>query len=207
MTTSFELEQRFCAHNYDPLPVTLIRGEGIWLYDVRGRRLLDMMSAYSAVSFGHSHPRLLAALTEQAGRLALVSRAFDHDRLGPFAARLCTMTRMDKMLPMNTGAEAVETAIKAARKWGYQVKSIAPGRAKIIVCENNFHGRTTTIVGFSSHAQYRAGFDPFDGGFIRIPFGDIEALRAAITPEVAAFLVEPLQGEGGIVTPPAGYLA
>jgi len=201
-----DLEKQFCANNYAPAPVTLVRGEGVWVYDQQGRRYLDMMSAYSAVSFGHSHPRLVAALTEQAGKLAVVSRAFSHDRLGPFMQRLCTLTKMDKALPMNTGAEAVETAIKAARKWGYHVKGVPRDQGKIIVCDNNFHGRTTTIVGFSSHSQYRDLFGPFDDGFIRIPFGDIAALREALTPNVVAFLVEPIQGEGGVVTPPTGYL-
>ncbi|MCC7005303.1 MAG: ornithine--oxo-acid transaminase [Ottowia sp.] len=207
MDHSLELEQQYCARNYSLHPLTLVRGEGVWLYDTEGRRYLDMMSAYSAVSFGHGHPRLLAALVEQAQRLALVSRAFRHEGLGSFAQRLCTMIKMDRVLPMNTGAEAVETAIKAVRKWGYKVKGIARNRAKIIVCANNFHGRTTTIVGFSSQAQYRDDFGPFDNGFISVPFGDIAALRAAMTPDVVGFLVEPVQGEGGIVVPAPGYLA
>ena len=166
-----------------------------------------MMSAYSAVSFGHANPVLLRALTEQAGRLAVTSRAFYTDRLGPFLARICEVTGLDQALPMNTGAEAVETAIKAARKWAYQVKGVPHNRAEIIVCNGNFAGRTTTIVGFSSEAQYRDGFGPFAGGFVSVPFGDVEALAAAITPNTAAFLVEPVQGEAGIVVPPAGYLA
>lgn len=207
MNQAFELEQQYGANNYSPLPVTLIRGKGVWLYDAQDRRYLDMMSAYSAVSFGHAHPSLVTTLTAQANQLAIVSRAFSHNRLGPFLQKLCQMTKMDKALPMNTGAEAVETAIKAARKWGHKVKGIAKDQAKIIVCENNFHGRTTTIVGFSSHESYRDGFGPFDDGFIRIPFGDIEALRRAITPHIAAFLFEPVQGEGGMVVPPPGYLA
>lgn len=201
-----DLEKRFCANNYAPAPVMLVRGSGVWVYDQHDRRYLDMMSAYSAVSFGHSHPRLVAALANQAEKLAVISRAFSHDRLGPFLQRLCSMTKTDKALPMNTGAEAVETAIKAARKWGYQIKGIPRDQAKILVCDNNFHGRTTTIVGFSSHKQYREHFGPFDSGFIRIPFGDIAALRQALTPNVVAFLVEPIQGEGGVVTPPQGYL-
>jgi ornithine--oxo-acid transaminase len=201
------LEKRVCANNYDPLPVVLRSGAGAWLTDIHGKRYLDLMSAYSATSFGHGHPRLLAALTEQAQRLAMTSRAYYTDRLGPFLSRLCEMTRMDRALPMNTGAEAVETALKAARKWAYEVKGVAPDRAQIVVCAGNFAGRTTTIVGFSSEAQYRAGFGPFAPGFVAVPFGDAAALEAAITPDTAAFLVEPIQGEGGIVVPPDGYLA
>ncbi|SMP77747.1 ornithine--oxo-acid transaminase [Noviherbaspirillum suwonense] len=201
------LEKRVCANNYDPLPVVLRSGAGAWLTDIHGKRYLDLMSAYSATSFGHGHPRLLAALTEQAQRLAMTSRAYYTDRLGPFLSRLCEMTRMDRALPMNTGAEAVETALKAARKWAYEVKGVAPDRAQIVVCAGNFAGRTTTIVGFSSEAQYRAGFGPFAPGFVTVPFGDAAALEAAITPDTAAFLVEPIQGEGGIVVPPDGYLA
>lgn len=200
------MEQAHGAHNYAPLPVVLSRGEGVYLWDVAGRRYLDMMSAYSAVSFGHSHPRLVQALTEQAGRLAVCSRAFHTDQLGGFLRRLCELTGMDRALPMNTGAEAVETAVKAARKWGYRVKGIAPERAQIIVAAGNFAGRTTTLVGFSSEAQYRDGFGPFTPGFITVPFGDADALAAAITPDTCAFLVEPIQGEAGIVVPPAGYL-
>jgi ornithine--oxo-acid transaminase len=200
------LEQRHGANNYAPLPVVLTRGEGVFLWDTDGRRYLDMMSAYSAVSFGHSHPLLVAALTTQAQRLAVVSRAFHSDRLGPFLQRLCTLTGMDRALPMNSGAEAVETALKAARKWGYQVKHIAEGRARVLVAEHNFAGRTTTLVGFSSEAQYRAGFGPFAPGFDSVPFGDAAALEAAITPDTCAFLVEPIQGEAGIIVPPDGYL-
>jgi ornithine--oxo-acid transaminase len=201
------LENIYAAANYQPLPVVLARGEGVWLWDDAGRRYLDMMSAYSAVSFGHANPVLLRALTEQAGRLAVTSRAFYTDRLGPFLARICEVTGLDQALPMNTGAEAVETAIKAARKWAYQVKGVPRERAEIIVCNGNFAGRTTTIVGFSSEAQYRDGFGPFAGGFVSVPFGDGDALAAAITPNTAAFLVEPVQGEAGIIVPPAGYLA
>jgi ornithine--oxo-acid transaminase len=201
------LEQRYGATNYAPLPVVLSRGEGVWLWDAEGRRYLDMLSAYSAVSFGYGHPKLVATLSEQAKRLAVTSRAFYSDALGPFLARLCEITGMDRALPMSTGAEAVETAIKCARKWGYQVKKIPDGEAQIIVCAGNFHGRTSTIVGFSSEAQYRDGFGPFSGGFRPIPFGDARALEAAITPNTAAFLVEPVQGEAGIVVPPDGYLA
>ena len=201
------LEKKYCANNYAPLPVVLHSGAGAWLTDIHGKRYLDLMSAYSATSFGHGHPRLLAALTAQAQTLAMTSRAYYTDQLGPFLKRLCELTRMDRALPMNTGAEAVETALKAARKWGYEIKGIAPDRAQIVVCDGNFAGRTTTIVGFSSEAQYRAGFGPFAPGFVSVPFGDAAALEAAITPETAAFLVEPIQGEGGIVVPPEGYLA
>jgi len=201
-----ELEARYGARNYHPLPVVLTRGEGVLLWDLQGRRYLDMMSAYSAVSFGHGHPLLVRALSEQAARLAVTSRAFHTDRLGPFLQRLCTMTGMDRALPMNSGAEAVETAIKAARKWAYKVKNVPEGLAHIIVAEGNFAGRTTTIVGFSSEAQYRDGFGPFAPGFHSVPFGDAAALEAAITPHTAAFIVEPIQGEAGIVVPPEGYL-
>jgi ornithine--oxo-acid transaminase len=200
------LEAQYGADNYAPLPVVLVRGEGVTLWDDAGRSYLDMMSAYSAVSFGHAHPELVAALTQQASRLAVTSRAFHTDRLGPFLQRLCTATGMARALPMNSGAEAVETALKAARKWGYQVKRIPDGRAGIIVAKNNFAGRTTTIVGFSSDAQYRAGFGPFAPGFTAVPFGDAAALEAAITPETCAFLVEPIQGEAGIIVPPPAYL-
>ena len=199
------LEARYGAHNYHPLPVTLTRGEGVYLFDDHGKRYLDMMSAYSSVSFGHSHPVLVRALTAQAQRLAVTSRAFHSDRLGPFLAALCRATGMARALPMNSGAEAVETAIKAARKWAYKVKQVPEGRALILVAEGNFAGRTTTIVGFSSEAQYRDGFGPFAPGFKSVPFGDAAALEAAITPETA-FIVEPIQGEAGIVVPPRGYL-
>jgi ornithine--oxo-acid transaminase len=203
---AIELEARHGARNYHPLPVVLTRGEGVWLFDDQGRRYLDMMSAYSAVSFGHAHPELVKALTEQASRLAITSRAFHTDRLGPFLELLTRVTGMDRALPMNSGAEAVETAIKAARKWAYKVKRVPEGMARILVAEGNFAGRTTTIVGFSSEAQYRDGFGPFAPGFARVPFGDAQALEAAITPHTAAFIVEPIQGEAGIVVPPAGYL-
>ncbi|MDG3064254.1 ornithine--oxo-acid transaminase [Thauera mechernichensis] len=202
-----EKERRYGAANYAPLPAVFQRGEGVWLWDTDGRRYLDMMSAYSAVSFGHSHPRLVQALTEQAQRLALTSRAFSSDRLPVFLERLCATFGYERALPVNTGLEAVETALKAARKWGYQVKGIAPGKARIIACDGNFHGRSIAIVGLSSNAHYRAGFGPFPPGLERIPFGDADALEAAITPDTAAFLVEPIQGEGGIVVPPAGYLS
>jgi len=200
------LEREYGARNYDPLPVVLSRGEGVWLWDDQGRRYLDMLSAYSAVSFGYGHPRLIATLTQQAQRLAVTSRAFYSDRLPPFLKKLCEVTDMERALPMSTGAEGVETAIKCARKWGYVSKGIPAGQAKIIVCAGNFHGRTSTIVGFSSEAQYREGFGPYADGFRAIPFGDTRALEDAITPETAAFLVEPIQGEAGIIVPPEGYL-
>jgi ornithine--oxo-acid transaminase len=206
MSDMIALERQYGATNYDPLPVVLSRGEGVWLWDDQGRRYLDMLSAYSAVSFGYGHPRLLAALNKQAQRLAVTSRAFYSDKLPPFLARLCEVTGMDRALPMSTGAEGVETAIKCARKWGYVVKKIPAGQAKIIVCAGNFHGRTSTIVGFSSEAQYREGFGPYSDGFHAVPFGDAAALEAAITPQTAAFLVEPVQGEAGIIVPPEGYL-
>jgi ornithine--oxo-acid transaminase len=199
-------EDKYCAHNYLPLPVVLVRGDGVWLWDRDGKRYLDMMSAYSAVSHGHGHPRLVAALTDQAERLTIVSRAFHTDRLAPFAEKLCALTGFDKMLPMNTGAEAVETAIKAARRWGYMKKGIPGDLAEIIVADGNFHGRTTTIVGFSSDAEYRAGFGPFTPGFKSVPFGDATAMRGAITPSTCAILVEPIQGEAGIRMPPEGWL-
>jgi ornithine--oxo-acid transaminase len=205
--TPVELEQRYCAPNYEPLPVVLARGEGAHLWDTAGRRYVDMMSAYSAASHGHAHPRIVAALAAQAARLAVPSRAFYNDRLGPFLAELCALTGLDAALPMNTGAEAVETAIKAARRWGYRRKGIPPDRAEIIVAEGNFHGRTTTIVGFSSEADYRDGFGPFTPGFRAVRFGDLAALERAITPETAAVLIEPIQGEAGIVVPPKGWLA
>ncbi len=207
MDTPSQLEQRYSAHNYKPLDVEITRGEGVYLWDSAQRRYIDMMSAYSAVSFGHGHPRLLAALTDQARRLAVTSRAFYTDQLGPFLEKLCTVTGFARALPMNTGAEAVETAVKAARKWAYRIKGVAPGRAEIIVCAGNFAGRTTTIVSFSSEEQYRDGFGPFTPGFKSVPFGDSSALEAAIGPHTAAFLVEPIQGEAGIIVPPRGYLA
>jgi ornithine--oxo-acid transaminase len=207
MTDFAGLEARFGAGNYAPLPVTIVRGAGVYVWDEAGRRYLDMMGAYSAASFGHCHPRIVKAMTEQAQLLDTISRAYFSDRLGPFLERACELTGMDAALPMNSGAEAVETAIKAARKWAYKVKGVPADRAEIIVAEGNFHGRTISIVGFSSAAQYRDGFGPFSPGFTRVPFGDASALAAAITPDTAAFLVEPIQGEGGINVPPAGYLA
>jgi len=201
-----KIESALCAHNYHPLPVVLTRGEDSWLWDDRGRCYLDMTSAYSAVSHGHSHPRLVAALCNQASQLAIVSRAFHTETLAPFIEKLCAVSGFDMALPMNTGAEAVETAIKAARRWGYRVKGIKDGAAEIIVAEGNFLGRTTTIVGFSSDDEYRDGFGPFTPGFRTVPFGDAKALEAAITPETCAVLVEPIQGEAGIRVPPAGWL-
>jgi ornithine--oxo-acid transaminase len=202
-----ELERRYSAANYDPLPVVLVRGEGVHVWDQDGRQYLDMMSAYSAVSLGHAHPRIVRALTEQAKRLAVTSRAYFNDRLPPFLERLCRLTGMDRALPVNTGLEAVETALKAARKWAYKVKRVPEGRAEIIACEGNFHGRSIAITAMSSEPQYRDGFGPFPHGFRQVPFGDPQALARAITPDTAAFLVEPIQGERGIVVPPAGYLA
>lgn len=201
------VENRWCAKNYKPLPVVISRAEGVWMWAADGTRYLDMMSAYSAVNLGHSHPRILKALTEQAAKVAVVSRAFHTDRLGPFLARLCELTGLDGVCPMNTGAEAVETAIKAARRWGYKVKGIPADRAEIIVAKGNFHGRTTTIVGFSSEPEYRDGFGPFAPGFREVAYGDADAFEAAITPHTAAILIEPIQGEAGIVVPPQGYLA
>ncbi|HET9763018.1 MAG TPA: ornithine--oxo-acid transaminase [Casimicrobiaceae bacterium] len=202
-----DAERRYGALNYEPLPVVMAHGEGVWLWDEHGRRYLDMLSAYSAVSHGHAHPRIVQALIAQAQRLAVTSRAVHTDRLPAFLERLTKLTGLDRALPVNTGLEAVETGLKAARKWGYRVKGIAEGRAEIIACENNFHGRSITIVGFSSDPQYGDGFGPFAPGFRLVPFGDAGALEAAITPDTAAFLVEPIQGEGGIVVPPEGYLA
>ena len=204
---AIDLENRYSAHNYEPLPVVLARGKGAHLWDTSGRRYVDMMSAYSAASHGHAHPRILEALAAQAGRLAVPSRAYFNDRLGPFLAELCKLTGLDAALPMNTGAEAVETAVKAARRWGYRVKGIARDRAEIIVASGNFHGRTTTVISFSTEPDYRDGFGPFTPGFRAVPFGDLAAIERAITPETAAVLIEPIQGEAGIIVPPADYLA
>jgi ornithine--oxo-acid transaminase len=200
------LTERYSASNYLPLPVVLARGEGVWLEDPEGNRYMDMLSAYSAMSHGHRHPRVIRALVEQAERITLTSRAFHNDQLGAFCARLAGITGKELILPMNTGAEAVETAVKAARRWAYDVKKIPADRAEIITCAGNFHGRTITIVSFSSDSAYNRGFGPFTPGFKMVPYGDIEALRQAITAETAAFLVEPIQGEGGIIVPPEGYL-
>ena len=206
-TKLIEIEREYGANNYDPLPVVVSHGEGAWLWDVGGQRLLDMMSAYSAVSHGHAHPRIVAMLVAQAQRLGVTSRAFHNDKLPLFLKRLTEVTGLPRALPANGGAEAVETALKAARKWAYQVKGVAADQAEVIVCAGNFHGRSISIVGFSSEPQYREGFGPFASGFKVIPFGDSRALEAAITPNTAAFLVEPIQGEGGINIPSAGYLA
>ena len=202
-----EVEKTFGARNYDPLPVVVSHGEGAWLWDIHGRRFLDMMSAYSAVSHGHAHPRIVTALVAQAQQLAVTSRAFHNDKLPLFLKRLTEVTGLARALPANGGAEAVETALKAVRKWGYKVKRIPDDQAEVIVCAGNFHGRSITIVGFSSETQYRDGFGPFASGFKAIPFGDPAALEAAITPNTAAFLVEPVQGEAGMIVPPPGYLA
>jgi ornithine--oxo-acid transaminase len=207
MSTRIELESRYCAHNYHPLPVMLTRGGGAYVWDENGKRYLDMMSAYSAVSHGHAHPRLVRLVQEQVATLTIVSRAFHSDKLGPFLKRACELTGQDMALPMNTGAEAVETAIKAARKWAYTVKGVPAERAEIIACSGNFHGRTIAIVAMSDEPQYQEGFGPFPPGFRRVDYGNIDALSAAINENTAAFLVEPIQGEAGIVVPPAGYLA
>lgn len=201
-----DLEDRFGAHNYHPLDVVIERAEGVWVYDVDGKRYLDCLAAYSAVNQGHCHPRILEAMLAQARRVTLTSRAFRNDQLALLYKDLHDLTGMDMSLPMNTGAEAVETALKAARKWGYTVKGIPADRAEIIVCHGNFHGRTISIISFSSEAQYRDGFGPLTPGFRVVPYGDAAALEAAITPNTAAFLVEPIQGEAGIIIPPAGYL-
>ena len=204
--TAIELENRYSAHNYEPLRVILTRGRGAHLWDTFGRRYIDMMSAYSAASHGHAHPRILAALNAQARRLAVPSRAYFNDRLGPFLAEICNLTGLDAALPMNTGAEAVETAIKAARRWGYRVKGIPRDRAEIIVADGNFHGRTTTVISFSTEPDYRDGFGPFTPGFCGVRFGDADAVERAIGPHTAAVLVEPIQGEAGIIVPPPGWL-
>jgi len=201
-----ELEEKYGAHNYQPLDVVIARAEGVWVYDVDGNRYLDCLASYSAVNQGHCHPRILAALMEQAHKVTLTSRAFRNDQLPLLYKELHDLTGYEMALPMNSGAEAVETAVKAARKWGYKVKGIPDGQAEIIVCANNFHGRTTTVVSFSSDPQYRDGFGPFTPGFKIIPFGDALALQEAITPNTCAFLVEPIQGEAGIMIPPAGFL-
>jgi ornithine--oxo-acid transaminase len=201
-----ELENQFGAHNYEPLDVVVERADGVWVYDVEGNRYLDCLAAYSAVNQGHCHPEILKTLAEQSRKVTLTSRAFRNDQLPLLYKQLHDLTGMDMALPMNSGAEAVETALKTARKWGYKVKAIPDGKAEIIVCANNFHGRTITIVSFSSDEQYRDGFSPFTPGFKIIPFGDVEAVRAAVTHNTCAFLVEPIQGEAGILIPPAGYL-
>lgn len=198
-------EARFGAHNYEPIGVVLSRGEGVWVWDTEGNRYLDCLSAYSAVSQGHCHPKILAALVEQAHRLTLTSRAFHNDQLALFYEEIAALTGSHKVLPMNSGAEAVESAIKSVRKWGYEVKGVPDGQAEIIVCANNFHGRTLGVVGFSTDPETRTHFGPFAPGFRIIPFGDAAALEDAITPNTVALLVEPIQGEAGVVIPPAGY--
>jgi ornithine--oxo-acid transaminase len=202
-----ELENQYGAHNYHPLDVVIEKAQGVWVYDVEGKKYLDCLAAYSAVNQGHCHPEIVKTLIEQAHKVTLTSRAFRNDQLPLLYRDLHELTGMDVALPMNSGAEAVETAVKAARKWGYKVKGIPEGKAEIIVCANNFHGRTITIVSFSSDPQYRDGFGPFTPGFKIIPFGDTEGLRQAITPNTCAFLVEPIQGEAGIVVPPPGFLS
>lgn len=206
MIEYISLEEQYSAHNYRPLDVVLTRGQGVWVWDKKGNRYLDCLSAYSALNQGHCHPRIIAALVEQAERITLTSRAFRNDQFGLFAKELCELTGYEKLVPMNSGAEAVETALKAARKWAYEFKRVPPDEAEIIVCSGNFHGRTITIVGFSSEPLYRDGFGPFTPGFVSIPYGDARALEAAITPKTAAFLVEPIQGEAGVIVPPEGYL-
>jgi len=201
-----EFTDKFSAHNYHPLPVVLTRGQGIWVWDIEGKKYLDMLSGYSALNQGHCHPKIAAALKKQADVLTLTSRAFHNDQMGLFLEKICTTTGYEKALPMNSGAEAVETAIKVARKWGYTQKKVRENVAEIIVCENNFHGRTTTIVGFSSEKQYRNGFGPFTPGFKMIPYNDTSALENAINANTVGFLIEPIQGEGGVIVPEEGYL-
>ena len=201
-----EQAEMWSAHNYHPLPVVIARAEGVWVYDPEGKRYMDMLSAYSALNQGHRHPKIVQALKDQADKVTLTSRAFHNEMFGPFCETLCKVAEMEMALVMNSGAEAVETAVKTARKWGYRVKKVQADKAEIIVCNDNFHGRTTTIVGFSSEPQYKEDFGPFTPGFKLIPYGDIKALEAAITPNTVGFLVEPIQGEAGILMPPAGYM-
>ncbi|MCD5412977.1 MAG: ornithine--oxo-acid transaminase [Dehalococcoidia bacterium] len=201
-----DLEDEYGAHIYNPLDVVLHRGEGVWVWDVEGNKYLDCLSAYSAVNQGHCHPEIVRTMIEQAQTLTLISRAFRNDQLGLFCQEICKLTNSHKVLIMNSGAEAVETVIKAVRKWGYKVKGVPQDQAEIIVCENNFHGRTITIVGFSTNENFRNGFGPFTPGFRIIPYGNANAFEEAITPNTVAFLVEPIQGEGGVIVPPAGYL-
>ena len=200
------LEETYGAHNYKPLDVVLSRGKGVWVWDVEGRKYLDCLAAYSAVNQGHCHPKIIDVIQKQAGKLTMTSRAFRNDQLGLFSKELCELTNSHKILPMNSGAEAVETIIKAVRKWGYTVKGVPRDKAEIIVCQNNFHGRTITLVGFSTENHYRGSFGPFTPGFKIIPYGDANALEEAITPHTVAFLLEPIQGEAGIIIPPKGYL-
>ena len=198
--------ERYSANNYHPLPLVLERGEGAWVWDVEGKKYLDCLAAYSAVNQGHRHPAIIAAAKAQLDRITLTSRAFHNDQMGPFLHQLCVLTGYERALPMNSGAEAVETALKAMRRWAYRVKKVPANKAEIIVCADNFHGRTTTIVSFSSDPHYKDDFGPFTPGFVTIPFGDLKALERAITPNTAAFFVEPIQCEGGVLIPPAGYL-
>src|SRR4051795_5057343 len=201
------LTDEHAAHNYHPLPVVAASAAGAWITDVDGRRYLDCLAAYSAVNFGHGHPEILAAARTQLDRMTLVSRAFHHDQLGPFCAELAALARSEMVLPMNTGAEAVESAIKVARKWGYRVKGVPDGQATIVVAENNFHGRTTTIVSFSTDPDARDDFGPYTPGFVVVPYGDADALAGAIDDTPVAVLMEPIQGEAGVLVPPAGFLA
>lgn len=201
-----QMEEEFGAHNYKPIDVVLSRGKGVWVWDVNGNKYLDCLSAYSAVNQGHCHPKIMQVLIDQAQKLTLTSRAFRNDQLGLFYQEICELTRSHKILPMNSGAEAVETAIKTVRKWGYTVKGVPDDQAEIIVCENNFHGRTISIVSFSTNSNARSGFGPFTPGFKVIPFDDVQSLETAMTPNTVAFLVEPIQGEAGVIIPQAGYL-
>lgn len=201
-----QITEQYGAHNYHPLPVVIERAEGAWVWDCDGKKYLDFLSAYSAVNQGHRHPRIIKALKDQADRVTLTSRAFHNDQLGPFLKELCELTGFEMALPMNTGAEAVETAVKAARKWGYSVKGVAPNQAEIICCTDNFHGRTTTVISFSSEEQYKEGFGPFTPGFKMVPYDDADALAAAVDSNTVGFLVEPIQGEAGVVVPSDGYL-
>jgi ornithine--oxo-acid transaminase len=201
-----QLEEQYGAHNYKPLDVVLSKGEGVWVWDSDGNRYMDCLAAYSAVNQGHCHPKIMQTLIDQAQRLTLTSRAFRNDQLGHFYQELCDLTRSHKVLPMNSGAEAVESAIKTVRKWGYTIKGVPKDKAEIIVCQNNFHGRTISIVSFSTDPSARSGFGPFTPGFKVIPYGDVAAFEAAITPNTMALLVEPIQGEAGVIIPPKGYL-
>ncbi len=204
--TYIEMEDKYAAHNYHPLPVVINKADGIWVWDVEGKKYMDTLSSYSALNQGHCHPKIMNALKSQAERVTLTSRAFYNDQLGPLVKKLCEISSLETVLLMNSGAEAVETAIKMVRKWGYKKKGIPEGKAEIITCEQNFHGRTVTIVGFSTDEQYKQGFGPFTPGFVSIPYGDTNALEKAITPNTAAFILEPIQGEGGIIIPPEGFL-
>jgi len=201
-----ETEEKFGAHNYHPLDIVVSKAEGVWVWDVEGNKYMDFLAAYSAVNQGHCHPRIFKAMVDQAQKVTLTSRAFRNDQLGKYYKKLTALCEMEMVLPMNTGAEAVETAIKSARKWGYTIKGVPQDKAEIVVCKNNFHGRTTTIVGFSTEEEYRQGFGPFTPGFKIIPYGNTNAFKSAVTPNTVAIILEPIQGEGGIIIPPAGYL-